>query len=714
MRWNNMKDDLETIIRKHVTPVPTSLQGPLDKFPKQRQLYSKVISVNEEALLRIGTHEQDMDVSQNVWKDYMSSTVLNTPLGKIQEFIVTSKVHDGDTGAITTLKTFGEGELSAIAAAVRRICERAPVEVDQLDYNTRVLIVQAAIITAVPTGIGNLQLENPKIVHTQRDKDGRATVSANAHYFDSTTFRSTAVTLTFRMAAEYSLQKLEFPDLGFELPQTTGALQDETECGGFSVEEQRKAMELVERHRIMIMGKVASREEIMLYATYLRTSISESVSVARAGPYAMNVLFTIKLKGGIMNIMPSTQVAKDVLPAVLPIIKCSVLAASRIAGAIQHIWLVSAQIERAWEAGCRLADLIMYLEATDPEVLDNPPDFLSDAEAEITVGACNACYTAATFAKLHAFGSTYLCKSCYSFVAKKVSNSWNNLAAERLRSAMKDDLERMPANLKTDEFANTFSDLIKRFRREENGVKGWWDEYAKVLIPDPDPAVALRTSGYQCSFDAIKPVVVCEQPAVHTAKEPSATSVLNRIHEKSNMLSTMLFLQDLKGQHTPSSLRLTADLVSIPPDHPNRDSLMMISYHLYLIRLQFPYERQPRLDMDIVPGDIEAYEKQAIDGNADPERCADILKAWKIRGVTSDAAALATPIPGDEDVERVIGQMEEHFGRKIPRYGNAPYPFDHVVKPKVWSKGHLYCLIRECLRVMMCWCNRLRVTKCTV
>ena len=135
MRWNNMKDDLETIIRKHVTPVPTSLQGPLDKFPKQRQLYSKVISVNEEALLRIGTHEQDMDVSQNVWKDYMSSTVLNTPLGKIQEFIVTSKVHDGDTGAITTLKTFGEGELSAIAAAVRRICERAPVEVDQLDYN---------------------------------------------------------------------------------------------------------------------------------------------------------------------------------------------------------------------------------------------------------------------------------------------------------------------------------------------------------------------------------------------------------------------------------------------------------------------------------------------------------------------------------------------------------------------------------------------------
>jgi len=43
-------------------------------------------------------------------------------------------------------------------------------------------------------------------------------------------------------------------------------------------------------------------------------------------------------------------------------------------------------------------------------------------------------------------------------------------------------------------------------------------------------------------------------------------------------------------------------------------------------------------------------------------------------------SVLATLIPGDENVGRVVKQTEKPFGHKIPRYSddNAPYPFDLV------------------------------------
>ena len=367
MRWNNMKDDLEEIIRKNVTPVPTSVQGLFDKFKTtQRSLYSIVVSNRKGVTVRIGTHREDIEVSADVWMWFMSDAFLNTPRGKVQEFIVSSKVHNGNTSAVTLLKDFTRGELTKISAAVCRICERAPIEFDLFSFDTRVLVVQAAIITAVPTGTGNLQLDKPSITHQHRDGNGRATVIANAYYFDSIVFESVAFTVVFRMAAEHSLLNIEFPELGFKFSQTTPILQDEDDCGGFSAEEQCRAIELAERHRTMIAGKVAARAEIILFSIYLRASITENVSVAQAGPNAASILFTTKREGGTISIIPSTQLAKVALPAVLPVIKCSELATGRIAGAIQHIWLITAQIERAWEAGCRIADMISHLEATDP------------------------------------------------------------------------------------------------------------------------------------------------------------------------------------------------------------------------------------------------------------------------------------------------------------------------------------------------------------
>ena len=696
LRWISAKEKLGDIVRRDPTPIPTKLKTVWEAFKPTRTLHSTVSNNGSTVSIRVGEHKEDLLVSDNVWRGF--KTGKNKSKGRVNEFPIINPTTN-KTPFRDDTKPFDDQDLRAISETVKDICQRGPIEVDGHERQGRILIVQAAALYAAIHRTTSLRLTPSNITNVRpSDPQDRLNVEGIVYYFNATTFVPESFRVSLRLSSEYKLERVKIPELGFRLPPFESRLRQPPDDAGISQDEQKMGALMNDYIRYMVLGKVATKQEVALYVTFLRCAFVELRTHERAGVYAGSLIYKIKPQNNFLHIMPSDQVAKDVAPSQLPDIYCSSLTVVRVTGAIVNVWLLTAQIERAWEAGVRQADLAQHIENTDPADLDYASNPQSEEELSRQTTNCASCQEPELVRLLRRYGSQRICQVCADRLTRIQRESWKNPFLDRLRDAMMSD----NVQLSETEVIDTFKELAALYRKEENGAQGWFDPLSQSFRPDPDPSKPYEESDYNIGWDAIWPIIL----------------YLNalRIHALPNLIPLPLYINRLKHIHPPAAVRAIVDLIEAPT--AVQQVMMMRVHHLYLIRLQFPYPRAARLALDCTQQQIEDFQKQNLHGIADPEACKiiDPDSAWIVRGRPNETTAASLPTPGLELVEKITLQMEKHFGKKFPRYGpdNAIYLLDGSVKPKQWSWGHFYLMMYECLKTMQYLCNSYWVTTCTV
>lgn len=181
------------------------------------------------------------------------------------------------------------------------------------------------------------------------------------------------------------------------------------------------------------------------------------------------------------------------------------------------------------------------------------------------------------------------------------------------------------------------------------------------------------------SPDAIQPLCVSEgKPAIHVV---------------SNMLPTTWCLNKLKHIYSPVLLHLVWQLSQATASEQRLVIHRKID-HLYLIRLQLPFRRSARMQLDPQDPLIASVQTQNNAGIADPDNCLAIKRPWALQsdnrtfskfGRPADSRAPYKEFPLHSKIEAVVSQIEERYNYTFKRIEGAVYLFNWENRPVEWT-----------------------------
>ncbi|KAF7188154.1 hypothetical protein HII31_10439 [Pseudocercospora fuligena] len=216
---------------------------------------------------------------------------------------------------------------------------------------------------------------------------------------------------------------------------------------------------------------------------------------------------------------------------------------------------------------------------------------------------------------------------------------------------------------------------------------GWYDVYSRKHRPFTESDESRYP--WQMSVDARFSVTIddADQPSTHAVE---------------HLAPTCLLFNSLKDIFDALIIGLFAELCNDPVEERVRQIQTKID-HLYLMRMQVPWERAKRLEMAANDPLIRAVQEQAAKGEADPESCARILEPWQIgsteifspdektvvtkerfigRSLTSKRAK---EFPNLTTVEKILDEIESDLVVKFHRVQGTVYLFNPSNAPAQWN-----------------------------
>lgn len=210
------------------------------------------------------------------------------------------------------------------------------------------------------------------------------------------------------------------------------------------------------------------------------------------------------------------------------------------------------------------------------------------------------------------------------------------------------------------------------------------------------------------SPDAIQPLCVYEGETA--------------IHVVSNMLPTTWCLNKLKHVYGPVLLHLVWQLSQATSSEQRLVVHRKID-HLYLIRLQLPFRRSARMQLDPQDPLIASVQTQNNAGIANPENCLAIKRPWALQsdnssfsrfGRPADSKAPYKEFPLHSKIEAVVSQIEEGYSYTFNRIEGAVYLFNWQNRPVEWTWDDNRRFYSAMLERMIEDCNKDYETTCTV
>ncbi|KAI7312718.1 hypothetical protein KC326_g5803 [Hortaea werneckii] len=194
------------------------------------------------------------------------------------------------------------------------------------------------------------------------------------------------------------------------------------------------------------------------------------------------------------------------------------------------------------------------------------------------------------------------------------------------------------------------------------------------------------------------------------------------IHVVSNMLPTTWCLNKLKHIYGPILLHLMWQL-----SHSSASEQRLVIHrkidHLYLIRLQLPYKRSSRMNLDPEDPLIVSVQTQNTAGIANPDECLKIKRPWALQsdnktfsksGRPTESRARVREFPLQSKVEALVLQIEERYNYAFKRIEGAVYLFNWDNRPVEWTWDDNRRFYSVMLERMIEECNKDYETTCTV
>ncbi|KAI6970663.1 hypothetical protein KC332_g1746 [Hortaea werneckii] len=210
------------------------------------------------------------------------------------------------------------------------------------------------------------------------------------------------------------------------------------------------------------------------------------------------------------------------------------------------------------------------------------------------------------------------------------------------------------------------------------------------------------------SPDAVQPLCIHEgEPAIHVIP---------------NMLPTTWCLNKLKHIYGPILLHLMWQL-----SHASASEQRLVIHrkidHLYLIRLQLPFKRSTRMQLDPQDPLIASVQTQNNSGIANADNCLAIKRPWALQsdnrsfskfGRPADSKARFKEFPLQSKVEALVLQIEERYNYTFNRIEGAVYLFNWENRPVEWTWDDNRRFYSVMLERMIEECNKDYETTCTV
>lgn len=145
--------------------------------------------------------------------------------------------------------------------------------------------------------------------------------------------------------------------------------------------------------------------------------------------------------------------------------------------------------------------------------------------------------------------------------------------------------------------------------------------------------------------------------------------------------------------------------------------------HLYLIRLQLPYKRSSRMNLDPEDPLIVSVQTQNTAGIANPDECLKIKRPWALQsdnktfsksGRPTESRARVREFPLQSKVEALVLQIEERYNYAFKRIEGAVYLFNWDNRPVEWTWDDNRRFYSVMLERMIEECNKDYETTCTV
>lgn len=152
----------------------------------------------------------------------------------------------------------------------------------------------------------------------------------------------------------------------------------------------------------------------------------------------------------------------------------------------------------------------------------------------------------------------------------------------------------------------------------------------------------------------------------------------------------------------------------------DRDSLLRRLDHLYLIRLQVPFDRDDRLRFRISRVHFDEFVRQCQTGIVTAQGCSRIpnkRKIWRFKGMGRTArttTASTAPTPQLDQIQKLLEVLESRTGQRLYRINGVPYPFKGGPRPAEWSWQTLYLFFAKRLDTLTALCNARWETAATV
>ncbi|KAI7320927.1 hypothetical protein KC315_g9291 [Hortaea werneckii] len=456
-----------------------------------------------------------------------------------------------------------------------------------------------------------------------------------------------------------------------------------------------------------------------------------TLEVADYSLYMGKELVTVTLHAGHYSLTPSPTLQSDVREGHFNAVKVPLSAAAllRCTEVLDTVYIRTASRRKAWSALSKKADH-EHLLAESGTAFEPPPNPFLD-EQKTTQNESKSKIICKKYDLLCSFGGDPTgtgnmdvgSESFRSQIrplkrqhALKMTNAGYNAAFQAFKRAFLQDTldreyqsgaERAQALRARGELVfDAWLDFIERW---EIGESHFVDAYSGMNQPYFE-----SRSDWEARFpfllspDAIQPLCVSEgKPAIHVV---------------SNMLPTTWCLNKLKHIYSPVLLHLVWQLSQATASEQRLVIHRKID-HLYLIRLQLPFRRSARMQLDPQDPLIASVQTQNNAGIADPDNCLAIKRPWALQsdnrtfskfGRPADSRAPYKEFPLHSKIEAVVSQIEERYSYTFKRIEGAVYLFNWENRPVEWTWDDNRRFYSVMLERMIEECNKDYETTCTV